>query len=119
MGLDARKPVFGVSDKVGLNPVSSATDTSWKIKILLVASLDMILSNKQITKGLIRLHGCAGWSTTLLFPNHQRQVFSRRGPYVMHANYFTSILSVLKPKTRTCKNVLRSHFFHMYDTSNP
>ena len=27
----------------------------------------MILSNKQITKALIRLCGCAGWSAALLF----------------------------------------------------
>ena len=45
------KPVFGVSDKARLKPVSSATQTSKKIEILPVASLDMILSKKQITKG--------------------------------------------------------------------
>ena len=56
MGLDARKPVFGVSDK----PVSSATESSKKIEISLVASLDMMLTNKRITKTLIRLRGCAG-----------------------------------------------------------
>ena len=28
VGLDTRKPVFGVSDKAGLQPVSSATETS-------------------------------------------------------------------------------------------
>ena len=28
MGHDVRKPVFGVSDKVRLKPVSSATETS-------------------------------------------------------------------------------------------
>ena len=37
--------------------------------------LDMLLSEKQITKALIRLSGCAGWSVPLLFANHQRQVF--------------------------------------------
>ena len=36
----------------------------------------MILSNKQITKALIR-----GWSAPLLFANLRRQVFLRRGPY--------------------------------------
>ena len=29
---------------------------------------------------LIRLRGCAGWSTPVLFANPRRQVFSRRGP---------------------------------------
>ena len=28
-----------------------------------------MLSNKQIKKGLIRLDGCAGWSSPLLFAN--------------------------------------------------
>ena len=40
-----------------------------------IISLYMILSNKQITKALIRL-----WSVTSLFANHRRQVFSHRGP---------------------------------------
>ena len=67
MGLDVRKPVFGVSDKVWFNPVCSATETSKKIESLLVASLDMILCNKRVTKALIRLRGWAGWSAPLLF----------------------------------------------------
>ena len=44
---------------------------------------DMILSNKHITKALIRLRGCAGWSAPLLFTNHQRPVFLRRGPFIV------------------------------------
>ena len=85
--LDARKPVIQVYDKVGLKPVSSATETSWKIEIWLEASLDIVLSNKRITKVLIRLPGCAGWSRPVLFANPGRQVFLRQGP-------FTSILHV-------------------------
>ena len=53
-----RKPVFGVSDKARLKPVSSATETSKKIKISPVLTLDMILSKKGITKLLISLRGC-------------------------------------------------------------
>ena len=34
----------------------------------------MILSNKRITKALIRLRGCAGWSSLLWFTNHRGQV---------------------------------------------
>ena len=60
--LVARKPVFGVSDKTRLKPVSSATETRYNSEISLVASLDMILFNKRITKALIRKRGCAGWS---------------------------------------------------------
>ena len=80
MGLDARKPVFGVSDKARPETVSSAIETSKKTEISLVASLDVILFEKRITKALIRLRGCAGWSALLLFANPRRQVFSRRGP---------------------------------------
>ena len=55
MGLVARKPDFGVSDKVGFKPVCSATYTSLKVEISLEASLDMIHSKKRKTKALIRL----------------------------------------------------------------
>ena len=39
-------PVLGVSDKVRVKPFCSATETSLKIEISLVANLDVILSNK-------------------------------------------------------------------------
>ena len=81
MCLNARKPVFRVSEKARLKPVSSAIETSENSEKSLVASLDMILSKKRITKALIRLRGCAGWSVPVLFTNPQRQVFSRQGPY--------------------------------------
>ena len=80
MGLAARKPVFGVSDKSSLKPACLVTETSLKIEISLEASLDMILFIKRITKVLIRLRGCTGWSAPLLFSNPRRQVFLRRGP---------------------------------------
>ena len=69
MGPDTTKPVFEFSDKVRFKPAWSATETSQNSKTSLVASLDMILSNKQITKVLIRLRRCAGWSAPLLFAN--------------------------------------------------
>ena len=52
-----------------LKAAFSATETSLKSEFSLVASFDMILSNKRIRKALIRLHGCAGWSAPLLFAN--------------------------------------------------
>ena len=52
-----------------------------QIKGLLEASLTIVHSSKQLTKVLIRLYGCAGWSAPWLFTNSRRQVFSRRGPY--------------------------------------
>ena len=45
----------------------------------------MILSKKQITKALIRLRGCSGWSAPVLFANPRRQVFSQRGPYKVYS----------------------------------
>ena len=81
MGLVARNPVFGVSDKTTLKPVCSASKTSLKIEISPVASLDMLLSIKRITMALISLRVCAGRSARSLFANLQRQVFSRCGPY--------------------------------------
>ena len=82
LGLAMRKPVFGISDKARLKPVSSATETSQKVEISLEANLDMILSYKPITKALNRLSVCAGWSAPLLFATLRRQVFLRRGPFV-------------------------------------
>ena len=81
MGFEVRKPVFGVSEKARLKPNFSDTETSWKIEISLVEILDMILLDKQITKALISLHTCAGWSAPVLFANPRRQVLSCRGPY--------------------------------------
>ena len=46
MGFGVTKHVFEVSDNVRLKPLSSATETSYIILILLVASLDMMLFNK-------------------------------------------------------------------------
>ena len=43
----------------------------------------MIRSKTRITKALISLRGCAGWSASLLFANPRRQVFSRRGSILL------------------------------------
>ena len=47
----------------------------------------MILSKKLITKPLISLRRCAGWTVPLLLANHRRQVFSRRGPNAIYHCY--------------------------------
>ena len=59
-----------VSHQVMLKPVSSATETSY-VENLLEESLDMVCSKKQITKALISLRGCAGWSAPFLFANSE------------------------------------------------
>ena len=81
MGLAVTKSVLGVSDKAGLKPVYLVTETGWKIEISPVASLDMLFSEKRITKAVIRLRGCAVWSMPLLFAYLRRQGFSRRCLY--------------------------------------
>ena len=81
-----KKTVFGVSDIVRLKLVSSATQTSLKIKTSLVGSLDMVLSKKWITKALIRLV-YFGY-TFALFANLRRKVFSRQGP-LLFDHYYT------------------------------
>ena len=55
-----RKPVFGVSDKVRFK--LKHTETRKEIQ-----RLESLHPNKQITKALIRLCRCAGWSAQLLF----------------------------------------------------
>ena len=82
IGSDGKKHVFGVFDKVRFIPACSATETSWKIEISLIESLDVILSNKRIIKALIRLLKRVGWSAPLLFEKRFkpcRQVFLHRG----------------------------------------
>ena len=44
------EPVFGVSKQAIPKPARSATETSWNIKILLVARLDVIISNKRMKR---------------------------------------------------------------------
>ena len=83
LGLVSRKHVFGVSDEASFKPVSSATEISHIVEISPFANLHMIRFKKRITKALIRLRGCAGWSAPLLFANPRRQIFSRRGPFTV------------------------------------
>ena len=78
LGLIARKPVFGVPSKRVSNQSPQLQRLAKKIEILPVARLNMVLSKKRITKVLIRLRGCAGWSAPVLFANPERQVFLRQ-----------------------------------------
>ena len=72
MALDATKLVLRVPNtcKVRL------------IEISLRASLDIIISNKRITKTLIRLYRCLGWSVPLLFTNPGRLFSCLEVPFV-------------------------------------
>ena len=55
-----RKPVFGGLDQVRLKPACSATEASWSLENLNLASVGIILSRKPTAMVLIRLRGCAG-----------------------------------------------------------
>ena len=81
----------GFLTKRDSNQSLPATETSWKIAISHLASLDMIRSKMQITKALISLRGSTGWSAPLLFANPQWQVFSRQGPYVLLIYYWREL----------------------------
>ena len=95
MSLFTTKPVFGVCDQVSLKPACSATEASYSLGILNLASIGIILSRQRTTKVLIRLRGCAGWSAYLLFAygkkkkkqQKKKQVSSWRGSNRMAARY--------------------------------
>ena len=74
LGIDARKPIFGVSDQASLNTACSATETSQNIEYLHESSSIIILSTKRTTKALIRLRGCTGLSAHLLFVRNKVRV---------------------------------------------
>ena len=52
------KPVCGICDHVKLKPVCSATETSWSLEILDLASIGIMMSVQQTT-------GCAGMQADL------------------------------------------------------
>ena len=55
----------------------------------------MILLDKRITKALISLPGCAGWSAPVLFLNTRRQVLSRQCPFVRtHTKFSIKIFEI-------------------------
>ena len=70
---------------------------------LLVASLDVILSSKRLTKALIRMCRCAGWSASLLFPNTEDR-FSRVKAHLIACNKIrVSCNYAQKSKSVDCK----------------
>ena len=82
ISLVMKNPVFGVFDKVGLKLASSATENSYTLEILDLASIGIILSEQLTTKALIRLHWCTGWSAPFFVRIWNKQIFSWRGSSV-------------------------------------
>ena len=108
MGFDVTSPVFRVSNKGILKPVSSSTETSKKVDIWFVTSLDMILYKKWITKALISLYGCESWSVPLLFTNPPKTGFLASRPisstlYVRRV--FTDLIQKVQTKTKNPKYI--------------
>ena len=95
------KPVFGVSNKMRLKPARSATETCWKIKISLVASLDMIFFNKRTSINLLQnAANYAGQKNTplLTFKPFQQLVFT-----ILHYVLAASVPVYLAPWTACCR----------------
>ena len=91
MSIVKRKPVIGVCDQVRLKLACLADETSYGLEISAIASKSIILPRQWITKALIRLSGCAGWSAALLFAYGK----SRFSPDVAQTNCGSSVISVL------------------------
>ena len=72
----------------------------------------MIVSKKRITKALISLRGCAGWSVSLLFTKPRRQIFSRRGPLPVLFHVFFHLLIFI-----FFKIIVFEQFFQKYHKS--
>ena len=70
-----------IFDQVWLKPACPATEASYNLETLDIASIHIILSKQRTTKVLIRLRGCAGWSAPLLFVYGIRHIFAWPGPH--------------------------------------
>ena len=79
MGLVATKPVFGVPKQLDSNQSPQLQGLARNLNFpCSTFGYDTFQIAKH--KGADRSDGYAGWYESLLFANHQRQVFSRRGP---------------------------------------
>ena len=76
MGLDATKPVFGVSDNRTLKPVSLASETNLKVEFSPVATLQKVNNKGDDQSAGMRRLACA-----FVVSKPRRQVFSRLAPY--------------------------------------
>ena len=80
MSLVIRKTVFGVCDQVRLKPVCSATETSWGLESLDIASRGIILSSRR-NKGVGQTARMRRLICAFVVRIWQKQVFSWHGSY--------------------------------------
>ena len=86
-----------VSGQVRLKLACSFTEASIRLGILVTETRDITLSRQRITKALIRLCGCAGWSEPLLLVYDIRHVFSWPGSfYNIYHCYILMIVSRMR-----------------------
>ena len=116
LSLLSRKHVFGVSDEASFKPVSSATEISYIVEISPFANLHMIRFKKRITKALIRLRGCAGWSAPL-FSQTPEDRFSRVEAHLQCAEPLQMYEGIYTTKGALCAQKLGNgisyhHFFY-------
>ena len=78
LGLIVTKPVFRVFDE-DPKMTCSVSETVYIFEMFNKAGLEIMLFNQRITKELVRMHRCAGWSGPLLFV-YISEVFWGRGP---------------------------------------
>ena len=77
----------------------------------------MILSKKRITKALISLRRCAGWSAPLLIANPRRQVYLK---VLLHIPAFNTVWVKLIKDSFTClENINVSRFALEWNTFSP
>ena len=67
----------------------------------------MIYSKKRITKALVSLRWCSGWSAPVLFTNPRRQIFSRRSPN-------NDVMAIFIMRPRQCMQTFCPHTKNMF-----
>ena len=77
----------------------------------------MPLSENRITKALIRLGGCPGWSAPVVLANPQRQVFLRRGPFVINWHVKTVHAIHFVYTDNSCKQISADQTAHFWVTT--
>ena len=112
MGLYVTKPVFGVCDKASFKPAPQLQRLARKMEISPLASLYMIHSTKVITKALIRLRGCTGWSAQAGLPLCYLQTPQDRLSSVEADMSFSSFFhGKAGVKLNTLTNIVSTHIY--------
>ena len=93
-------------DKARFQTASPATETSYEISLRQVK----IWYYTRITKGLIKLCGCTGWSAPLLF-SHPKDKFSPAEAHIILCIHKFDVVSFQVIGMRTIKIALNSFTF--------